>query len=105
MTIENKNGGENHLQAWRERLKMTQEELAVSVGTTGAVISLLESGDRGLSAKWLRRLAPALKIRPGWLLDYHPDQIPDDVLETWQQIPADAKPQALTVLKTFRKVS
>lgn len=103
--MDDKNGGPNHLQAWREFRRLTQEELGALVGTTGSVISLLENGERALSAKWLRRLAPALKTRAGWMLDFHPSAISDDVLDAWQSIPEERKEQALTVLKTFRRAS
>lgn len=99
-----KNGGPNYLRAWREKRRMTQEQLAAAITppTTGSVISLLEEGDRGLSAKWLRRLAPALKISPGHLLDHHPDELPDEVIEIWSHISDREKPRALKVLDTFR---
>ena len=63
----------NHLRAWREYRGMTQAQLASIIGTEGSVISLLESGDRSLSDKWLRRLAPPLGTTPGFLLDYAPE--------------------------------
>src|SRR5258706_12589538 len=67
------------LKEWREKKKLTQEQLGGLVKTTKGQISLLESsayGDddkrkRGLSPKWARRLGKALGIQPGWLLDYH----------------------------------
>jgi transcriptional regulator with XRE-family HTH domain len=93
----------NHLRAWREFRHMTQGALAEAAGTTGSVISLLESGDRRLSDKWLRRLAPVLGTTPGHLLDNHPDNVPGDLLEVWASIPDDRKAQAMQVLNTFRK--
>jgi DNA-binding XRE family transcriptional regulator len=57
-----KNGGPNHLKAWRLFRKLTQEQLAGAVGTTQHQIAFLENGDRALSAKWLRRLAPAVSL-------------------------------------------
>src|SRR5438128_1339033 len=54
----------NFLRAWRELRRLTQAQLAESIDTTGAVISLLESGDRRMSDKWARRLGPALGIPP-----------------------------------------
>ncbi len=93
----------NYLRAWRHFRGMSQDELAVAVGTSGAVISLLETGARQLSAKWLRRLAPALKTSPGHLLDHHPDDIPTDMMEIWSSIPGDQRDMALRVLQTFRK--
>lgn len=98
-----KNGGRNYLQAWREFHRLTREELAEKVGTTGAVIWHLEEGQRGLSAKWLRRLAPALKTTPGFLLDYDPHDLPTEMLERWVLIPDDDKPKALAVLEAFAR--
>lgn len=62
----------NYLRVWREFRKMTQEQLADLVGTNKSVISLLENSERGLSDKWARRLAAALKTSPGFLLDHGP---------------------------------
>lgn len=81
---------------------MTQTELAEAVGTKGSVISLLEAGERRLSDKWLRRLAPALQTTPGHLLDYRPDDVPTDLLEIWASIPEERRAQAIEVLNTFR---
>ena len=92
----------NHLRAWRDFREMTQAQLAEAVGTTGAVISNLEVGERGLSDKWLRRLAPALGTTPGTLLDHAPTDLPADVLDVWTNIPEDRRAQALDVLRTFR---
>lgn len=93
----------NHLRAWREYRRMTQTHLAEAIGTKGSVISLLESGDRRLSDKWLRRLAPALQTTPGHLLDHDPEDMPTDLLEIWAAIPEDRRAQAIQVLNTFRK--
>lgn len=103
-----KNGGPNYLRAWREYREMTQEELAEAVEppTTGSVISLLEEGERGLSLKWLRRLAPALKTRVGFLADYDPQHLDTRALEMIESLPQDQKEQAVSILKTFaRKAS
>lgn len=91
----------NFLAAWREFRGLTQEALAEKVGTTGSVISLLESGKRKLSPKWLRRLAPELNTTPGFILDFSPDELPTDILDVWGAIPEDRKDQALEVLRTF----
>ena len=97
-----KNAGPNHLQAWREFRKMTQEELAEKVGTTASQISMLETGDRGLSAKWLRKLAPALKTTPGHLLDHDPATIDNDVFDIWMEIDRRDRETALRVLRSFK---
>ena len=93
----------NHLKAWREFRRMTQGNLAKAIDTTGSVISLLENGERRLSDKWLRRLAPALGTTPGHLLDHDPESLPTDLLEIWASIPEERKAQAMEVLSTFRK--
>lgn len=93
----------NYLREWREFRHMTQEQLAVEAKTTKAVISLLESGDRGLSDKWLRRLAGPLRARPGWILDHDPNDLPTNVFDAWAAIPEEMQSQALRVLETFSK--
>lgn len=94
-----KNGGPNNLKAWRDFRKMTQEALAASVGTTATVISMLESGDRGLSAKWLRKLAPALRTTPGHLLDHDPTTLPTDIVEIWINADPDQQRQLVDVAR------
>ena len=96
-------GAGHKLRAWREFRKLTQAELAERVGTTTAVISHLETEKRGLSAKWLYRLAPALGTKPGFLLDHDPTELSSDVLEIWAQIPEERRDQARMVLETFSK--
>ncbi len=85
----------NYLRAWREHRGLTQAKLAEAVGTTGAVISLLESGERGLSDKWLRKLAPVLRTRPGHLLEVDPADVDDDLRPHHRRGSARACPRAL----------
>lgn len=92
----------NNLQAWREHRGMTQEELAEKVGTYSGQISLLENGKRQLSVKWLHRLADALKITPGWLLDHHPDDLDPDIYDLWGKIPTEQRLVARDVLLAFK---
>lgn len=92
----------NHLRAWREFRRMTQEELAAKVGTAGNVIGLLESGERGLSHKWLLKLAPALHTSPGHLLDYDPNDIDRMFIEAALEVPREKRDQAFEILKTFK---
>lgn len=93
----------NNLRAWREFRRMTQEELAAAMEppTTGAVVSLLENGDRRLAPKWLRRIAPALGTTPGFLLDHRPEDLPRDMMEVLNRIPLDRRKQAIAILETF----
>jgi transcriptional regulator with XRE-family HTH domain len=93
----------NYLRVWREHRKMTQAKLAEAVGTTGAVISLIEAGERRLSDKWANKLAPVLKTRPGHLFDTDPNDVDSDVLEIWADIPEAKREQARIVLMTFRE--
>jgi len=93
----------NHLRAWRESKRMTQEQLAEAVGTTGAVISLLESGARQLSQKWLMRLAPVLGTTAGHLLDHHPDDMPETLIGAVMDVAPEHRAQVITILKTFAR--
>jgi transcriptional regulator with XRE-family HTH domain len=93
----------NFLRAWREFRGMTQSRLAEKVNTTGAVISLLESGQRGLNDKWLRRLAPVLGTTPGHLLEFAPEDVDSDILEVWNGISENDRPQVLQIMKTFSR--
>lgn len=101
--MEKGNQAKHFLREWREFRRMTQEELGAAVGVNGSTISLLENGHRGLSDKWLRKLAPILHTTPGYILEYDPEELPTAVLDVWADIPDDRKEQALRVLETFRK--
>lgn len=83
MTDESKNGGPNFLKVWREFRGFTQAELAEKVGTNANMIGYLETGERGLSLKWLRRLAPALDTNVGMLAQYDPNELDNDLIEIW----------------------
>lgn len=96
-----KNGGPNFLRDWRLHRKMTLEALADAVGTTAGVISHIESGERGLSAKWLRRLAPVLGTTPGRLLDFHPDDIEAEVTDIFAHMNPDQRRQAIRIVKAI----
>lgn len=91
----------NHLRAWREYRGLTQEELAEAVGTSGNVISLLESGDRGLSQKWLNKIAPELKTRAGFLLEVDPldPDVDMELLEAMLDLPKDRKAEAVQMIR------
>jgi transcriptional regulator with XRE-family HTH domain len=95
----------NHLRAWRDYRGLSQEQLAKKVGTAGNVIGLLESGERQLSDKWLRRLAPALGTTPGFLLDLDPNTIDPAFIDAALDVPPESRPQVLEILKTFSKKS
>jgi transcriptional regulator with XRE-family HTH domain len=98
-----KNGGPNYLRAWREFRKMTQEKLAESVGTNANMIQYLETGERGLSAKWLRRLAPALDTTPGMILDHDPNELDSDVIDIWAHAGERERRQISEIARTLVK--
>lgn len=101
MTDQDKNGGPNHLRAWRTFRDLTQEQLAKAIGTAPNVIQYLETGERGLSAKWLRKLAPALDTTPGMLLDHDPSELPTDIMEIWGSADAREKRQISDIAKAL----
>lgn len=94
----------NNIRAWREYRRLTQEELADRIGTAPNVISLLEAGERGLSEKWLVKLADALETTPGRLLDYAPEDLDAAYLDAALSVPPEDRPQVLAIIETFRKV-
>jgi transcriptional regulator with XRE-family HTH domain len=100
-----KNGGVNHLSAWRLHAGLTVEKLAELVGTSPGQISDLENGKRGLSLKWLRRLAPLLNTTPGNLADYHPSELKAQVIDIFEAIEERDRMQARRVLESFRATS
>lgn len=96
-----KNGGPNHLRAWREFRGLTQSELAERVGTNANMIGYLETGERGLSAKWLRKLADALDTSPGMILDHDPNELDSDILEIWATASNRVKRQISEIARTL----
>jgi len=103
MESDDKNGGPNHLAAWREYRQMTQQKLADAVGTNANMISMLENAERGLSAKWLRRLAPVLDTTPGMLLDHNPFDLNSDVIDIWSRADVRQKRQLSEIAQTLIK--
>jgi transcriptional regulator with XRE-family HTH domain len=97
---DDKNGGPNNLQAWRRYRGLTQAQLADAVGTTASMITHLESGERHLSAKWLRRLAPHLGTTPGFLLDHDPSEMPSDIFEIWNRAQPYQQQQIVALAET-----
>lgn len=100
---QNKNGGPNFLRAWRTFRRMTQAQLAEAVGTNANMIQYLESGERGLSAKWLRRLAPALDTTPGMILDHDPHDLDSDIIEIWATASNRDKQRIADVMRALVK--
>ncbi len=64
--------GRIFLREWREFRQKTQEDLAEAAGVSTSTVTQIETGKMGWSPVTLRRLAKALKITPGQLLDIDP---------------------------------
>lgn len=59
----------NFLKAWRDSRGLSQEQLALGLGTDKTVVSKLERGTRKLSTQWLERIAKVYGVKPAELLD------------------------------------
>lgn len=59
----------SNLRAARERLGLTQEQVAQRSGVHATEVSRIESGKRDPQVSTLRRLAEAVEMKPGQLLD------------------------------------
>lgn len=95
----------NHLRAWREYRGMTQADLAAAVGTNANMIGYLENGKRGLNLKWLLRLAPALDITPGYLLDHDPNDLHPDIIDIWTKADERQRFQIAAIAETIMKTA
>lgn len=82
---------------------MSQPELADAIGTSHQVIGYLERGRTQLSAKWLRKLAPALKTTPGMLLDHDPRDLDRDLLEIWTDATDTERRQITDIAETLTR--
>jgi transcriptional regulator with XRE-family HTH domain len=58
-----------NLRAARERLGLTQEQVAQRSGVHATEVSRIEAGKRDPQVSTVRRLARAVKVKPGQLLD------------------------------------
>lgn len=85
-----KNGGAITLKAWRKAAEMSQAALADAVGTNANMIGYLESGERALTALWMRKLAPHLGAAPADLIDNLPDEVPTPTTDELAAIVQDA---------------
>lgn len=95
----------NHLRAWREYRGFTVPDLARKSGLGAQTITELEAGSMELSVKLLSTLAGALSTRPGYLLDFDPNDADPSIFESIRAIPKERRGQALEILKTFRPYS
>jgi transcriptional regulator with XRE-family HTH domain len=103
MESQDKNGGPNYLREWRKFRGLTQAMLAELVGTNANMVQYLESGERGLSAKWLRKLAPALDTTSGMILDHDPNDLDSDIIEIWATASNREKRQLASLARVIVK--
>lgn len=59
----------SNLRAARERLGLTQEQVAERSGVHATEVSRIEGGKRDPQVSTVRRLAKAVEVKPGQLLD------------------------------------
>ena len=90
-----------HLREWRTFRGFSQEKLAEELGTSVGQVSMLENGKRGLTLKWLERIAPILDTTPGRILDTDPTEMGAEIIDIWDHIPMERREQAKDILKTF----
>ena len=100
---QDKNGGPNHLRAWRVYRGLKGADLAKALGIGPGMVSDLENSNRTLSAKWLRRIAPVLKTTPGMLLDHDPNDLPSDILDIWVDADERQRRQIVDIAKTLTR--
>ena len=91
----------HYLREWREFKRLTQEQFAELLGTSKSQISDLENSNRGLGYKWLWKASEALKIRPGFILEHDPEELPTDIIEIWATIPEGDRQKARAILETL----
>jgi len=101
--VDEKNGGPNHLRAWMVFRHMKGADLAKELGITPGMVSDLANSHRALNAKWLRRLAPALKTTPGLLLDHDPHDLDNDIIDIWVNASSTERRQISDIAKALVK--
>jgi len=93
----------SRLRQLRENAELSQEALAVAVGTTSQQISRLERGDRRLTTTWMLRLAPHLGVAPAALLPGSGylvyDQTEIALLNLWREMPDNERLGLLALLR------
>jgi len=100
---DDKNGGPNHLRAWMQFRNINGAHLAKELSITPGMVSDLVNSNRALSAKWLRRLAPALRTTPGLLLDHDPHDLDSDIIEIWVNASSQERRQISDIAKALVK--
>src|SRR3546814_15518933 len=69
-----KNGGPNHVRAWRRVRGLTAAAVAEPIGASKRHYGDLANRKRGMPPRWLRLIPEALNVTSGHLADYAPEQ-------------------------------
>lgn len=88
------------LREWREKVGLTQEQLAERLETNKGQISKLENSRQRVNDDWLNGYAVALDIEPGDLLRDPERPTIDDLLKGVSEAERD---QAISVLRALLK--
>lgn len=76
----------HHLSAWRSHLQLSQNELAERAGIPRPNLSAIERGRRDPTISTLEKIARALNLSVGQMLDQHPDSIENPGRHTVDEI-------------------
>lgn len=86
------------IREWRKHRGLTQEQLAERMGVARSYISHIENGKRRYDQPFLEAAADALRTSPGDLLQRDPLQ-EDPLWPIWQEVPPEAKPVVLNMIR------
>jgi transcriptional regulator with XRE-family HTH domain len=93
----------NRIRELRERLNLSQAELARRIHVTPSALNKVEMGTRGLDLDWMRRIAPHLGVAPADLL-LHRDN-PTILSEEERELLAAYRRAPAREQDTFRRVA
>lgn len=97
-----KKGHPNHyVREWRQKRGLTQERLAERIPFSPGAISQLETGRTAYTQDMIEALAEALELQPGDLISRNPE-VESDVVQLFNDLPADKRRIAIEMLKTLR---
>lgn len=90
----------------RTRLELTQAELAERLELEDATVRAIEAGRRGLSVESLLRMADALGMRPGEIVDPEVAPVPKPQAEAGRlvaEMPSEWQQAALRILREIHR--
>lgn len=66
--VSNDDAPPNRIRELREKIGLSQTDLARMINVTPSALNKVEKGSRGLDQEWMRRIAPALGVTAAELL-------------------------------------